>query len=255
MKKIVAFIGSARKKATFSAVQALENNLKELGDIDFEYVFLHEYDLQFCNGCMVCLDYGEHKCPLQDDRDVLLEKLESADGIILASPNYAFQVSARMKNFLDRFAYFYHRPYFFGKVCTAIVTQGIMGGGKIRDYLESMGENFGFTTVKGCCLTTREPITESQQQNIAKKISQLAKRYYKELERTSLPKPSLFRLMMFRMTRTNIKYIDQKYRDYQYFKEQGWFESAYYYDISLGLVKRFLGKIFDFMGHQMAKRR
>jgi hypothetical protein len=42
MKKITAFIGSARKKATYLAVQEFEKGLKKLGDIAFEYIFLHE---------------------------------------------------------------------------------------------------------------------------------------------------------------------------------------------------------------------
>ena len=135
MKKVTAFIGTQSKKATYQAVQEFEKNLKQCGEIDFEYVFLSDYHLEFCRGCKLCFNKGEEYCPLKDDRDVLLEKIAHSDGIILATPNYAFQVSARMKNFLDRLAFIDHRPRFFGKTCTAIVIQGFYGGGDILKYL------------------------------------------------------------------------------------------------------------------------
>lgn len=52
------------------------------------------------------MDKGEEFCPLKDDRDILIEKMVNSGGIIFASPNYFFQVSAFMKIFLDRIAFF-----------------------------------------------------------------------------------------------------------------------------------------------------
>ncbi len=246
-------MGTARKKNTYDALKHFEHGLKEYGEFEFEYIFLHEYHLEFCNGCLTCLNYGEEKCPFKDDREKLLETLEWADGVVFASPNYAFHVSGRMKNFLDRFAYFYHRPHFFGKVCTAIVSQGVFGGKKIRKYLESMGENFGFRPVKGACVTTYDPRTEKQNKKMVKTMQKASKRFYKSLQKPRFPSPSLFRLMMFRISRNMIKNIDPKYRDHQHFKEKGWFESDYYYDVSFGIGKKIVGKFFDWMGRLIAK--
>ncbi len=39
------------KKATYQAVQEFERNLKQCENIDFEYVFLSDYHLEFCHGC------------------------------------------------------------------------------------------------------------------------------------------------------------------------------------------------------------
>ncbi|MCX5997288.1 MAG: flavodoxin family protein, partial [Chloroflexi bacterium] len=99
MKKVTAFIGSQTKRHTYQAVQEFEKNLKQYGEIDFEYVTLSDYRLEFCRGCLQCFDKGEEYCTLRDDRDVLLGKMEQSDGVILATPNYAWHVSARMKNF------------------------------------------------------------------------------------------------------------------------------------------------------------
>lgn len=255
MKKVTAFIGTSSKKATYQATQEFERNLKRYADVEFEYVFLDDYKLEYCRGCKLCFDKGEESCPLRDDRDALLEKMAGSDGVILATPNYAFHVTARMKNLLDRLAFIFHRPRFFGKTLTAIVTQGFYGGGAIRKYLEDTGENFGFSVTKGCYLTTLEPMTERQRESLSKKVREASERFYRGLTRPT-PPPSLFRLMLFRMSRTNIRLIlDPTYRDYNHYREQGWFESDYYYDTSLGPVRKLAGYLFDFLGRQMVRNR
>ncbi len=257
MKKVTAFIGSPRKQATYQAVQEFEKSLKSYGEIDFEYVFLKDYHLEYCSGCCLCFDKGEEYCPLKDDRDLLLEKLYNSDGVIFATPNYSFQVTAPMKNLLDRIAFVHHRPRFFGKTFTAIVTYGIFGGASILKYLETMvGENFGFHMARGCSLRTLEPRTERQQRKISQEIKNTSMRFYKELMRQTPPTPSFFRLMIFRLTRTSMKLmLDEKNRDYRYYKEKSWFESDYYYDASLGFIKKSVGYFCDFLGQQMVKHR
>ncbi len=255
MNKITAFIGSARKKTTYQAIQEFENNLKQYGEFDFEYVFLSEYNLEFCQGCKLCFDKGEQFCPLKDDRNVLLEKMEHSDGVIFATPNYAFQVSARMKNFFDRFAYILHRPRFFGKTFTSIVTQGIFGGNEILKYLEGMGANLGFYVTKGSCVSTLEPMNEHQHKKLKQEIKKSSEKFYKGLIRSTPAEPSVFRLMMFRMSRTSIKSIDESYFDYNYYKAKGWFESDYYHETTLGPSKKIVGSFFDLLGRKMAKHK
>lgn len=253
MKKITAFIGSERKKATYQSIQEFEKNLKQYDEFDFEYVFLSEYNLEFCQGCKLCFNKGEEFCPLKDDRNILFEKLEHSDGVIFATPNYAFQVSGRMKNFFDRFAYLFHRPRFFGKTFTAIVTQGIYGGNDILKYLEGVGMNFGFYVTKGSCVSILEPMTELQHKKLKQEIKKSCEKFYRGLMRSTPKVPSFFRLMIFRMTRTSIQYIDTSYFDHYYFNDKGWFESDYYHETALGPIKKLAGCFFDFLARQIAK--
>ncbi|MFT8349623.1 NAD(P)H-dependent oxidoreductase [Clostridium saccharoperbutylacetonicum] len=256
MKKVTVFMGTSQKQTTYQAVQEFEKNLKSYTDIDFEYVFLKDYHLKYCNGCKVCFEKGEENCPLKDDRNLLIEKMNNSDGVIFATPNYSFHVTAPLKNFLDRLAFVFHRPQFFGKTFTTIVTQGIFGGGSIVKYLENIGENLGFHVAKGCCLNTLKPLTMRQQKKITQEVKKASTRFYKELMRQTSPTPSIFRLMMFRISRTSIMNIlNETYWDYVYFQKKGWFESDYYYDVSLGLFKNIAGKFFDFLGGWMAKHR
>lgn len=256
MKKITVFIGTQQKNTTYQAVQEFIANLKALTELDYEYVFLSDYQLEYCKGCKLCFNKGEEYCPLKDDRDLLIEKINNSDGVIFATPNYSFQVTALMKNFLDRMAFILHRPRFFGKAFMPIVTQGIYGGASILKYLDNIGKGLGFNVAKGCCLRTLEPITELQQKKITKEIKKASTRFYKELMSPMPSTPSLFRLIIFRMSRTSIiESLDEKYKDYPYYKEKGWFTSDYYYDTTLGPIKRMFGCLFDFLGRKMIKQK
>ena len=246
MKKVTAFVGSARKKHTYDAVVQFLDNLQSMGDVEIEIVRLSDYQLQTCIGCQICFSKGEERCPLKDDRDVLIEKMMASDGVVFASPNYAFQVSALMKAFLDRLGFAFHRPRFFGKTFTSIVVQGIYGGKKLVDYLDFAGNALGFNLVKGSCLMTLDPMTEKQQRKIDKTLTAHTKRFHARLEKPAYPAATLFGLMMFRMGRTKVRLeLNDTFRDYTYYAEKGWFESDYYYPTRMGVLMKGAGKLFD----------
>jgi len=254
--RVTAFVGSARKKHTYAAVAQFLDNLQSLGDVEVEIVRLSDYRLETCRGCKLCMDKGEELCPLKDDRDVLIEKIAASDGVVFASPNYSFQVSALLKTFLDRLGFGFHRPRFFGKTYTSIVAQGIYGGKKIVDYLDFVGSGLGFNTVKGSCITTLEPMTEKQQHKTDQVLAKQARRFLARMERPAYPAPTLFKLMLFRLSRTSMRLeLDERFRDYRYYTEQGWFESDYYYPTRLGALKAGAGRLFDWVAARMARAR
>ena len=256
MKKITTFVGSARKGHTYDAVTQFLKNLQSLGDIEVEIVRLSDYRIGVCKGCQVCFSKGEEHCPLKDDRDVLIEKMMASDGVVFASPNYSFQVSALMKAFLDRLGFAFHRPRFFGKTFTSIVVQGIYGGKKLVDYLDFVGNALGFNSVKGSCLMTLDPMTEKQQRAIDKTLAAHARRYYARLEKPAYPAATLFGLMMFRMGRTKVRLeLAATSRNYTYYAEKGWFESGYYYPTRMGVLMQGAGKLFDTLFAGMTKAR
>lgn len=252
--KVTAFVGSARKKHTYHATEQFLEKLQSLGDVDCEIVMLSDYDVRVCRGCLSCLNRGEELCPLKDDRDLLIKKISDSDGVVFASPNYSFQVSAIMKIFLDRLGFMFHRPRYFGKAFTGIVAQGIYGGGKIVKYLDFAGTGMGFNTVKGCCIVSREPVPEKTGMANDRKLDRLARKFHSRLVRNACPAPSLLWLMIFRMSRTSIgRLLDENWRDFGYFREKGWFESDYYYPVVLNPFKKLAGKLFDMLAARMAR--
>ncbi len=84
MKKVVAFVGSARKRHTQYAVERFFDELRALGSVECEIVRLGEHYLGVCRGCSLCLDKGEQLCPLKDDRENRLgEKIPLITAMIL----------------------------------------------------------------------------------------------------------------------------------------------------------------------------
>jgi multimeric flavodoxin WrbA len=248
MKKVTAFVGSARKKSTYNAVRQFLDNLQALGDVEYEIVALSDYQLGTCRGCKQCFEKGEEFCPLKDDRDVLIGKIMASDGVVFASPNYSFQVSAIMKIFLDRLGFVFHRPRFFGKTFTSIVAQSIYGGDKIVKYLDFVGMCLGFNTVQGSCITVLDPMTEKEQKKIDRALADQSRRFHERLLKPAYPAPTMFKLWGFRYARTSMGLLlDDRNRDYRYYKDNGWFGSDYYYPVRLGALKKAAGGLFDSM--------
>ena len=188
-KKVLALVGSGhRGGATYTAARKFVDNLESFGDVQGEVVALSDYDIGICRGCKACFSYGEERCPLKDDRDVLIRKMDDADAVVFASPNYSWQVSGLMKVFLDRIGFVFHRPRFHGKAATSIVVQGIMFGGRIRKYLEFVAGGLGFKVVKGSVIHTLEPMTDKALRQMDEALAAQARRFHAQLLRPAYPR-------------------------------------------------------------------
>ena len=252
MKKVTAFVGTATKRFTLRAVQQFADNLQAFGDVECEIVPLKDYRIENCRGCQLCFDKGEERCPLKDDRDLLIRKIKASDGVVFATPNYSFQISGMMKTFLDRLGYAFHRPQFFGKAFTNIVTQGFFRGGEIVKYLDFVGFGLGFNTVKGSCLKTLAPMPQKAQRKFDKAMVELAQRFHKRLA-NPFPAPGLIKLMIFSWSRMSMLARERDTRDYAYYSEKGWFDSDYFYPIRSGALKKTAGHLFDSIAKRISK--
>jgi multimeric flavodoxin WrbA len=65
-----------------------------------EKVVLAEKKINYCTGCYACKASG--KCAQKDDMAEILDKMTSADVIVLATPVYFYTMCAQMKTVLDR---------------------------------------------------------------------------------------------------------------------------------------------------------
>jgi multimeric flavodoxin WrbA len=247
--KVLVIMGSPKKKGnTYQLTRKVEESMKELGDVEFEYVFLKDKDLKPCLGCGVCFDKGEELCPLKDDRVLLEKKMQKADGVIFTSPNYVFNVSGLMKNFIDRFAYVCHRPRFF-KNAMVLTTSGVGGSRFMLMSFSTAPKIWGFNVVHSFGVVTNgDP--NSDLNTPVKKINEIvngaAKKFYAALS-ADKPKPGLFNLATFLFAKQNFKKIDPESFDYQYWKNQGWLEknADYYYDPETNLVKNALARLLS----------
>ncbi len=256
MKRVTAFVGSAHKKITHGAVRRFLDELRSLGDVETEMVTLSDHHLEICRGCRLCFEKGEEFCPLKDDRDTLFAKIEASDGVVFATPNYSFHVSGLLKVFLDRFGFVFHRPRYFGKTFTSVVTQGIYGGGKIVKYLDFAAAGLGFNTVRGTCFTAFDPMTEKERRRRDEALAEQCRRFYERMVRDPYPVPTLVKLIAFRMGRTGLRLeLDDSSFDFRYYRDKGWFDSEYFYPTRLGPLKKAAGRLAEsFQGRRTRKR-
>jgi multimeric flavodoxin WrbA len=197
---ITALIGSPRRQNTLHLVEIVEDELKKLGNVQVDYVFLGERNIEFCRGCMQCMARGWEFCPLKDDLADIMASIEKSDGVILASPVYIYHVTAQTKTFLDRLPAFCHRPAFFHKQAMAVSTTGFMG---TKPTLKYMGDILG---ALGC----RTVVTVGGQgqdkegklpAKLEEKARKAARRFHRNLVKGDAIPPSFASIMQFRIQR------------------------------------------------------
>lgn len=97
--KIFGICASPRKSTTeYVLSKALEKLAKD--NFETEMFTCHMKDLKPCMHCDYCLK--NRKCIIQDDMAEVYENLQSADGIILATPVQSGSVSANLSVIMDR---------------------------------------------------------------------------------------------------------------------------------------------------------
>jgi multimeric flavodoxin WrbA len=98
--KVIAIVGSPHANGNTSYL--VDQALQELSSqgIETEKIVLGQCVVNPCLGHDKCGTFSE--CKVKDDAPSVIEKYNKADGVILASPVYFFDVSAQMKAFIDR---------------------------------------------------------------------------------------------------------------------------------------------------------
>lgn len=144
--KLVAILGSPHgmKGNTGTLLAGMLQAIRDAG-AEVQTFSLDEADVRPCLGCDACHIGGE--CVISDDFAAIRHALEQADGLILASPNYIFSVSAQLKALLDRCSPLLHLQAIEGKYAAAVVTSGGPGGEEVESYLQRFLRALGYTTV------------------------------------------------------------------------------------------------------------
>ena len=101
--KVIGINGSPRKNGNTSIlIKAVFHELKKEG-IETELINIALKPVRGCKGCYKCLKNQNKRCVFDDDIvNECIEKMITADGIILGSPTYFTDVTAEMKALIDR---------------------------------------------------------------------------------------------------------------------------------------------------------
>jgi len=131
---VLAIVGSPRLNGNTNYLvdQALQEAMK-LG-AQTEKIVLSEYKISPCLGHQNCSEFDS--CLQKDDGMLILRKFCEADGLILATPVYYYDVTAWMKIFIDR-NYFLYRHGIKAK-SRAVGMIVVAGGAGIDDALRTL---------------------------------------------------------------------------------------------------------------------
>ena len=100
-KNILILSGSPRKHGNSDLLcDEFMRGAKESGH-NVEKVFLRNKKIGYCLACYHCKDH-DGVCAIKDDMAELLDKMNAADVVVMASPVYFYSVNAQMKAFIDR---------------------------------------------------------------------------------------------------------------------------------------------------------
>ena len=100
MKQVLIISASPRKNGNSEILcDRFANGALESG-CKVEKVFLASKNIGYCRGCGVC--NSTHQCVQRDDMGEILDKMVSADVIVLATPVYFYSMDGQMKTFIDR---------------------------------------------------------------------------------------------------------------------------------------------------------
>ena len=236
---VLVISGSLRKKNTYNTCKKIEEYHKSKFDVKYDYVFLHQFDLKLCRGCHLCISHGEEKCPLKDDKDLLIQKIEASDAVILASPNYVMNVSWLMKNFIDRFAYTLHRPKFFNQYFMILITSGsYMGSKQALKALSVMSS--GGKLVSKLRVFNSPGMNRKKTLIQDKRIKKAAFSFMKKLDNKKEHKPSFGFLVWFSVFKAVSKEgCDHLPADFDFFKNKQYFTSGKLNIIQKGTLKLF----------------
>ena len=215
--KILLISSSPHKEESQTFLLAKEVLRGCVDYVESEILHLCDYRIEFCRHCEAC-----HKrilqCPIKDDVYLILKKMLSAEGIILASPNYINQVTASMKAFFDRSSHFIHCKRLLGKYIVGVVSSGSGQDKGVLDYIEYYSHTCGAQYTGS--VSSSVPISEGKKKtafNLGESLKQVIKdkRIFADQIKIIESSRAHFKIVMEARK-------DEWHEEYQYWKDKGW---------------------------------
>lgn len=99
-KNVLILSGSPRKNGNSAMLcKQFAKGAEERGNT-VELIYLRDKKIGYCIACYHCKKEGI--CSIQDDMAEILDKMDKADVIVMASPVYFYSINAQMKALIDR---------------------------------------------------------------------------------------------------------------------------------------------------------
>lgn len=236
--------GSPRKKNTWKMVKQAKSNLKG----NFEEVQLMKENIPLCNGCFKCIMEGEEKCPHFDKIKPIIDKIRNADAIIIASPVYAMNVTALLKNFLDHTAYLYHRPEFFTKKALVVVSTAGAGQKDVAKYIDETLRHWGVNKVYKITYACggKDSID-------VENINKVSKKFGSDVESGKLHSPKFGDVLFYNVWKAMALSKDPIEADRDFWLERDLVNHDFAPEVRLNTVKKLFSKVMFFIFRKVMK--
>ena len=141
--KILLISGSPREgncEAVLKKIKKIISTIKQEKNIETELILLREKNIHHCEGCVEFCN-STPKCKHTDDTNTLLEKFESADAIVIASPTYFSMPSGLLKDFIDKTSVIWTKNVYSKKVDMSNIRGAVIGIGTHLPSIEKNSKN------------------------------------------------------------------------------------------------------------------
>lgn len=251
--------GSPHKGNTWKLVETVQGILKtiEPGSI-IEEIHLVNLKLPFCTGCSLCFRTGGTKCPHNEAIQRVLEAIEEADGIIVASTTYNRTETTLLKNFFDHLCYLLHRPQFFTKKALVITTTGGVGAKSAAKSIASFLKGIGFNRCYLLSVAAYSWNDYKVDDKTRRKCEQVTKKFYQDISSEKLHSPSVEVMIPYNLFRgMSLHYVKgtpYETEDGNYWTDPIRKDTVYNRIVPVPFYKKPVGYLFYFLGKILGKR-
>jgi multimeric flavodoxin WrbA len=200
--KIVAINGSGTGNAgaTGKTLMAVADGARAAG-AEVETFLLTELTISPCKSCHTCQKTG--RCIFNDDYPAIRDAMMQADGLVLASPNYIFNVSASIKALLDRsFSFLFHCQALFGKYGAVVVASAGPMYQPVEEYLSHVIGTLGCWKVGSLAVASDQMNIPDERTKVLENASELGRSLVEAVKaRRQFPEQEEQRTMAFEMMR------------------------------------------------------
>ena len=178
----------------------------------------------------------------------IIDKIRNADAIIIASPVYAMNVTALLKNFLDHTAYLYHRPEFFTKKALVVVSTAGAGQKDVAKYIDETLRHWGVNKVYKITYACggKDSID-------VENINKVSKKFGSDVESGKLHSPKFGDVLFYNVWKAMALSKDPIEADRDFWIERDLVSHDFAPEVRLNTVKKLFSKVMFFIFRKVMK--
>ncbi|MCL1912608.1 MAG: flavodoxin family protein [Eubacteriaceae bacterium] len=240
-----------RKGNTYALTKEIIDRLLSKPDIEIVEYSVAGLNLPFCLSCHNCFMKGEEFCPHYAILKDISLKMAECDGVIFSGVAYMWALNGAMKNFLDHYAYLFHRPALFGKIGMVISTSAGVGEKAVTKYMRSVLGQWGINGAIAVTANAKQKDLDPPKK-LAAKLDSAAERYYHMLLKKKPIAPSIKNLAIHNAFRAiSLSEFSGSELDTQYWSQKGFANSTY--PTKLSVARNIIGSVIHGVVKHSAK--